>query len=116
MKWFKNAAGATAPTHNIAKAPMAAGKIFFHVGTGTGSAFTTGATFAAACGCADTCIGGGGNLISPPCVTVMLRTMTSSSFKTMLPSFSGVMSLAKLTKLVAYNCEDWPDKRLAKSV
>ena len=56
MKWFKNAAGATAPTHITNTAAMTAGASFFHRGTGFGSGLATGAAFAddVCCGWAET--------------------------------------------------------------
>jgi hypothetical protein len=55
-------------------------------------------------------------VISPSRTVVMVRTTSSSKSMTRVPSFSGVIRVSALTRLVPYSCEDWPGSRLARSV
>ena len=74
------------------RAPLVLADIFFFSGIGSGSAFATGA--------ADTCTGGGGQVILPAFTTVTERWTTSLKSITALPFFLGVSSFNKLTRLV----------------
>ena len=70
---------------------------------GGGGAFgAAGSTAAAAtgAGAADTCTGGGGQVVVPSWTTVIDRCTTSSMSRTSRPSFSGVSSFIRLTRLV----------------
>ncbi len=61
---------------------------FFSTTTGAGSAL-------AAAGAADNFGAGGGHVVSPPVHIVAPRMTSSSMFKTMLPSFSGLSSVSR---------------------
>ena len=68
---------------------------------GLASALTAGAAAAGAtAGAAETATGGGGQVFSPSRTTVIERWTTSSKSSTSVPSFSGVSSFMRLTRLV----------------
>src|SRR3954453_3707832 len=97
----RSCAGAypTVKNRATAAARAIAGSLYGH-GARAGAASGTGT--GAAAGAAETATGGGGQVISPARTTVMDRWTVSSQSRTRTPSFPGVSSLSRLTRLVPY--------------